>query len=225
VDNIGQRLREERTLRGWSQRDLARETGVNTDTISGIETGQHEPRPSTLRKLAQGLGIEVRDLFAEPVLPKAEAPAPGRRKEVAAQAAERAEELVGQVAEQAEELIGQVAEEAAEAASGAGDETEYALSELDYGDVLYLEHADEVGEWVHEITNQADLRGKRLEIIVHEDNSAEIRIKPMEPSTSTKRAAKRTGKYVVTSAKGGRFVVTRGEKRSKRKTDKGERIT
>jgi transcriptional regulator with XRE-family HTH domain len=74
VDNIGQRLREERQLRGWSQRDLARETGVNTDTISGVETGQHEPRPSTLRKLAEGLGIEVRDLFAEPVLPKVEAP-------------------------------------------------------------------------------------------------------------------------------------------------------
>jgi transcriptional regulator with XRE-family HTH domain len=74
VDNVGQRLKEERQLRGWSQRDLARETGVNTDTISGIETGQHEPRPSTLRKLAWGLGIEVRDFFQEPALPKAEAP-------------------------------------------------------------------------------------------------------------------------------------------------------
>jgi transcriptional regulator with XRE-family HTH domain len=77
VDNIGQRLKEERQLRGWSQRDLARETRVNTDTISGIETGQHEPRPSTLRKLAEGLGIQVRDLFAEPALPKAEAPETG----------------------------------------------------------------------------------------------------------------------------------------------------
>jgi transcriptional regulator with XRE-family HTH domain len=73
VDNIGWRLREERQFRGWSQRDLARETGVNTDTISGIETGQHEPRPSTMRKLAEGLGIEVRDLFIEPALPKAPA--------------------------------------------------------------------------------------------------------------------------------------------------------
>jgi transcriptional regulator with XRE-family HTH domain len=74
VDGIGQRLREERQLRGWSQRDLARETGVNPDTISGIETEQHEPRPSTLRKLAEGLGLEVRDFFAEPALPKAVAP-------------------------------------------------------------------------------------------------------------------------------------------------------
>ena len=77
MDGVGQRLREERQLRGWSQRDLARETGVNPDTISGIETEQHEPRPSTLRKLAEGLGLEVRDFFAEPALPKGEAPSPG----------------------------------------------------------------------------------------------------------------------------------------------------
>ena len=81
MDNIGERLKEERQLRGWSQRDLARETGVNTDTISGIETGQHEPRPSTLRKLAEGLGIEVRDFFMEPALPKAPAREAGQPKE------------------------------------------------------------------------------------------------------------------------------------------------
>jgi transcriptional regulator with XRE-family HTH domain len=85
VDNIGQRLKEERQLRGWSQRDLARQTGVNTDTISGIETGQHEPRPSTLRKLAEGLGVEVRNLFLEPALPKAparEAGQPERKRPI-----------------------------------------------------------------------------------------------------------------------------------------------
>jgi transcriptional regulator with XRE-family HTH domain len=82
VDNIGQRLREERQLRGWSQRDLARETRVNTDTISGIETGQHEPRPSTLRKLAEGLGIEVRDLFAEGAVPKAPAREAGQPEKI-----------------------------------------------------------------------------------------------------------------------------------------------
>lgn len=78
MDAIGRRLKEERLHKGWSQRDLARETGVNADTISGIETGQHEPRPSTLRKLAKALDIEVRDLFEEPVLPKARAPRTGQ---------------------------------------------------------------------------------------------------------------------------------------------------
>lgn len=78
MDTIGERLKEERLRNGWSQKDLAQESKTNVDTISGIETGQHEPRPSTLRKLAQALDIEVRDLFGEPALPgKAEAPATG----------------------------------------------------------------------------------------------------------------------------------------------------
>jgi transcriptional regulator with XRE-family HTH domain len=71
---VGERLKEERLLRGWSQRDLAREAGTTAETISSIETGHHEPRPSTLRKLAEGLGIKVRDFYAEPAIPKAEAP-------------------------------------------------------------------------------------------------------------------------------------------------------
>jgi len=84
VDTIGERLREERLRNGWSQKDLARESKINVDTISGIETGQHEPRPSTLTKLAKALSIEVRDLFEEPVLAgKAEAPPPGPKDEEA----------------------------------------------------------------------------------------------------------------------------------------------
>ena len=90
MDSVGRRLKEERQLKGWSQRDLARETGVNPDTISGIETEQHEPRPSTLRKLAEGLGLEVRDFFAEPALPKVEAP-----REAGQSSAEQAEVIEG----------------------------------------------------------------------------------------------------------------------------------
>ena len=79
MDAVSQRLREERLRSGWSQKDLARESGTNVDTVSSIETGQHEPRPSTLRKLARALGIEVRDLFEERALAgKADAPATGR---------------------------------------------------------------------------------------------------------------------------------------------------
>jgi transcriptional regulator with XRE-family HTH domain len=67
-------LKDLRRRRGWSQKDLAEESGVGQDTISGIESGRHEPRPSTLRKLADALGVEVADFFREPALPKAEAP-------------------------------------------------------------------------------------------------------------------------------------------------------
>jgi transcriptional regulator with XRE-family HTH domain len=85
VVTVGERLKEERLLRGWSQRDLAQEAGTTAETISSIETGQHDPRPSTLRKLAEGLGIEVRDLFMEPALPKAparEAGQPERKRPI-----------------------------------------------------------------------------------------------------------------------------------------------
>jgi transcriptional regulator with XRE-family HTH domain len=91
VDGIGERLKEERLRNGWSQKDLAQESKTNVDTISGIETGQHEPRPSTLRKLAKALNIEVRDLFEEPALAgKAEAPSMGLQPiELALDAARR----------------------------------------------------------------------------------------------------------------------------------------
>jgi len=50
-------------------------TGVAEFTISEIESGKRaNPRPSTLRKLAQGLGVEVADLYGEPDSPLGQAP-------------------------------------------------------------------------------------------------------------------------------------------------------
>ena len=67
-------VKEIRRRKGWSQKDLAEESGVGQDTISGIESGRHEPRPSTLRKLADALDVEVADFFREPAIPLGEAP-------------------------------------------------------------------------------------------------------------------------------------------------------
>jgi transcriptional regulator with XRE-family HTH domain len=59
-------LREIRLRRGLSQADLSAMTGVAEFTISEIEAGKRaNPRPSTLRKLAQGLGVEVTNLYGE----------------------------------------------------------------------------------------------------------------------------------------------------------------
>ena len=66
-------VKEIRRRKGWSQKDLAEESGVGQDTISGIESGRHEPRPSTLRKLADALDVEVADFFREPAVPLADA--------------------------------------------------------------------------------------------------------------------------------------------------------
>jgi transcriptional regulator with XRE-family HTH domain len=54
------RLRE---LKGFSQRALAKESGVSPATIYELENGRRRPNPSTLRKLASALHVEVADLL------------------------------------------------------------------------------------------------------------------------------------------------------------------
>lgn len=82
----GERIREEREKRGWTQGDLSEHSGANRDTISGIESGRHRARPSTLRKIAGAFGMEVRELF-EASTPKVE-PSLFEPDEAAKQAAE-----------------------------------------------------------------------------------------------------------------------------------------
>jgi transcriptional regulator with XRE-family HTH domain len=72
------RLREVRELRGWSQSKLAEEADVSRDGISNYETSHREAWPSTAKKLADTLGVEIADLVTrveEPILTgKAQAP-------------------------------------------------------------------------------------------------------------------------------------------------------
>jgi transcriptional regulator with XRE-family HTH domain len=46
-------------------RELAARSGVSHDTITKVENGHREARPSTVRKLAEALGVEPRDLMKE----------------------------------------------------------------------------------------------------------------------------------------------------------------
>ena len=68
------RLAELRESRALTLRDLADRSGVDANTINQVELGHRKPRPSTLRKLAKALDIEVADFFKEPALPLGEAP-------------------------------------------------------------------------------------------------------------------------------------------------------
>jgi transcriptional regulator with XRE-family HTH domain len=69
-----ERLRHIREQAGYSQQDLADESGVSQHTISELELGRRRPQGRTLRKLAQVLGVEVADLREDPDSPKAGAP-------------------------------------------------------------------------------------------------------------------------------------------------------
>src|SRR5215217_4602051 len=50
---------------GWSQRDLAARSGVAQNTISQLERGERKAMPSTVRKLADALGVDPPVLMAE----------------------------------------------------------------------------------------------------------------------------------------------------------------
>ena len=55
-------LKEARRRRVLSQRELARRAGVVQRTIVEAEAGRQVPRPATMRKLAEALGVEVADV-------------------------------------------------------------------------------------------------------------------------------------------------------------------
>jgi XRE family transcriptional regulator, fatty acid utilization regulator len=57
-------LKQWRERRGWSLRQLGERSGVSFANISNIEAGKLDPRLSTLERLAQALGVGVRDLFS-----------------------------------------------------------------------------------------------------------------------------------------------------------------
>jgi transcriptional regulator with XRE-family HTH domain len=59
----GTRLRRLRRERALSQRELSRMTGIAFDTISRLETGKQQAQPRTIRKLADALDVEPRELM------------------------------------------------------------------------------------------------------------------------------------------------------------------
>jgi HTH-type transcriptional regulator, competence development regulator len=68
-------LAELRERRALTLRELAEMSGVAADTINQIELGHRKPRPSTLRKLARALEVDVEELMP----PKTSAPStPGQ---------------------------------------------------------------------------------------------------------------------------------------------------
>jgi transcriptional regulator with XRE-family HTH domain len=54
------RLRQEQAL---SLRDLARRSGVAYDTINRLELGKQDAQPRTIRRLADALNVEPRELI------------------------------------------------------------------------------------------------------------------------------------------------------------------
>ena len=60
---IGTKLNQLRTQEALTQRDLSERTGLTLAAISRIEQNQVEPRLSTVRRLAEALGVHPSQLM------------------------------------------------------------------------------------------------------------------------------------------------------------------
>ena len=62
---IGERLKYLRVRRALTQEELAAKAGIGKNTVNRIERNLTEPHMSTLRSLAQALGVEPYKLVNE----------------------------------------------------------------------------------------------------------------------------------------------------------------
>lgn len=66
VATIGEKLNRARRGQGLTQAELSKASGVAQSTIAQIETGKRSnPHPGTLKKLAEAMGHEARDLLED----------------------------------------------------------------------------------------------------------------------------------------------------------------
>lgn len=68
------KIKEARQLAGISQKELAARMGVSPGTLSGYETGAHDPKSDSLLQIADICGVTVDFLLGR--IPKKEVPAP-----------------------------------------------------------------------------------------------------------------------------------------------------
>lgn len=63
--HIGDALRKLRSRNALTQDELAAKANLTTAAVARIERNEAEPRPTTLRKLADALGVEPADLLED----------------------------------------------------------------------------------------------------------------------------------------------------------------
>jgi transcriptional regulator with XRE-family HTH domain len=61
--HVGNRLKELRIRRAMTQNELAEAAGIDKNTVNRIERNHTEPRPPTLRKLADALRVDPAELI------------------------------------------------------------------------------------------------------------------------------------------------------------------
>jgi len=63
---VGQKLKKAREAKILSHRELALAAGLSPTTVLKLENAEEStPHPRTIRKLAEALGVDARELLAE----------------------------------------------------------------------------------------------------------------------------------------------------------------
>ena len=59
MDKLGERIREARQRKGWSQTELARVSGVGRSLIANVEHGRKSMSLKSARAIARALGVSI----------------------------------------------------------------------------------------------------------------------------------------------------------------------
>jgi transcriptional regulator with XRE-family HTH domain len=63
--NVGEKIKQFRTTKGLSQKEIALSLGIDQAQYSRIESGKVEPTLSSLDKIAEALGMKLAELLDE----------------------------------------------------------------------------------------------------------------------------------------------------------------
>jgi transcriptional regulator with XRE-family HTH domain len=64
-EKFGLRVRKLRQERGWSQEELAAQSGRHWTYIGGVERGERNPTLVVIASLAKALKVRIADLFPD----------------------------------------------------------------------------------------------------------------------------------------------------------------
>lgn len=60
LDNIGEKIKEERIKKGLKQYELAEKAGISNTYLSDLEVGRTAPSIKTLDKLSKALEVDIK---------------------------------------------------------------------------------------------------------------------------------------------------------------------
>jgi transcriptional regulator with XRE-family HTH domain len=67
---IGRNVQRIRRANGLSQEELSHRSDIHQTYLSGVESGKRNPSALVLARIAEGLGVDVSELFAPADIPK-----------------------------------------------------------------------------------------------------------------------------------------------------------